>query len=184
MVIQEKRYTIAEFHAFSERPDNKNRLFELINGEIVEKVASFTPSKLAMRIGHLFSKYLDVHDIGYITGADGSYILSEDYEFMPDVGYISKARLPEEPEREVNGPPDLAVEVKSPTDSKRALRQKAEDYLRFGTKMVLLVFPDEQLVEVYVPGQDVREVKVDGVLDGGDVLPGFTLPVRDIFGVG
>ncbi len=182
MVIQEKRYTIAEFHTFTEREDNKNRLFELINGEIVEKVASFTPSKLAMRIGRFIGNVSD--ELGYVTGADGSYILSEDYEFMPDVGYISKARLPEEPAREVNGPPDLAVEVKSPTDSKRALRLKAEDYLRFGTKMVWLVFPDEQLVEVYVPGQDVQEVKIDGILDGGDVLPGFTLPVRDIFGAG
>jgi Uma2 family endonuclease len=181
MVIQEKRYTLGEFHAFNELPENKYRLFELINGEIVEKVASFSPSKLAMRIGHLLAKHLDLNDIGYLTGADGSYILSDDYEFMPDVGYISKARLPQEPEREVHGPPDLAVEVKSPTDSKRALRQKAEDYLRFGTKMVWLVFPDEQQIEVYEPGQDVQEFGIGDTLSGGEVLPGFSLPVRDIF---
>ena len=179
MVIQEQRYTLAEFHTFSELPENRNRLFELINGEIVEKAASFTPSKLAMRIGRFIGNFAD--EIGYVTGADGSYILSEDYEFMPDVGYISKARLPQAPEREVHGPPDLAVEVKSPTDSKRALRQKAEDYLRFGTKMVWLVFPDEQQLEVYVPGQDVQEYGIDDILSGGDVLPGFSLPVRDIF---
>jgi Uma2 family endonuclease len=182
MVIQEKRYTLAEFHAYSELPENKDRLLELINGEIVEKVASFTPSKLAMRIGHLVSKHLDVHDIGYVTGADGSYILAEGYEFMPDVGYISKVRLPQEPEREVEGPPDLAIEIKSPTDNKRHLRLKAEDYLRFGTKMVWLVFPEERQVEVYVPGQDVQEFGIDGILSGGDVIPGFSLPVRDIFG--
>jgi Uma2 family endonuclease len=181
MSVQERRYTVQEFHAFSELPENKNRLFELINGEVVEKVASFTPSRLAMRLGHLVSSYLDRNPIGYLTGADGSYILSEEHEFMPDIGYISKVRLPQEPAREVEGPPDLAIEVKSPTDSKRELRRKAEDYLRFGTKMVWLVFPDEKQVEVYVPGQDVREVGIDGILDGGDVLPGFMLPVRDIF---
>jgi Uma2 family endonuclease len=179
MVIQEKRYTLAEFHAFAERPENKNRLFELINGEIVEKVASFTPSRVAIRIARFIGNFSD--DIGYVTGADGSYILSPGYEVMPDVGYISKERLPHEPAREVEGPPDLAVEVKSPTDSKRELRQKAEVYLRFGTKMVWLVFPEEQRVEVYVPDDDVREFDINGVLDGGEVLPGLTLPVREIF---
>ncbi|GIL13076.1 MAG: hypothetical protein BroJett038_17960 [Chloroflexota bacterium] len=181
MALREKLYTLDEFHAFVERPENKNRLFELINGEIVEKVASFTPSRIALRIGHLFATYLDQHDIGYVTGADGSYILSPAYEVMPDVGYISKERLPQEPERAVEGPPDLAVEVKSPTDSKRELRQKAEVYLRFGTKIVWLVFPDEQRVEVYVPDDDVREFDMNGTLDGGEVLPGFALPVSQIF---
>jgi Uma2 family endonuclease len=184
MVLQqEKHYTLSEFHAFAERSENKNRLFELIAGEIVEKMASFKSSRIAMHIGHLLSNYLDQNSIGYVTGSDGSYILSEDDEFMPDVGYISKARLPVEPEREVQGPPDLAVEVKSPTDTKRQLRRKAEDYMRFGTKMAWLVFPDEQSVEVYLPDQDVITVGLDGTLNGGDVLPGFTLPVRDIFPV-
>lgn len=181
MVVQEKRYTLAEYRAFCDRPEFQNRLFELIAGEIVEKVASFKPSRLAMRMGHLIGYYLDEHDIGYLTGADGSYILAEDYTFMPDVGFISKARLPHEPEREVEGPPDLAIEVKSPTDSKRALRLKAEDYIRFGTRMVWLIFPEDQKVEVYLPDQDVQEIGIDGVLDGGEALPGFKLAVSEIF---
>jgi Uma2 family endonuclease len=168
MVTQQKQYTLSEFHAFVELPERKNQLYELIHGEIVEKVASFTPS----RIGRFVGNFADA--IGYVTGADGSYILSDEDEFMPDVGYISKERLPQMPERQVQGPPDLAVEVKSPTDSKRELRLKAEAYIRFGTRMVWLVFPDDGRVEVYLPGQDVREVDIDGVLDGGDVLPGLT----------
>jgi Uma2 family endonuclease len=179
MALREKLYTLDEFHAFVERPENNNRLFELINGEIVEKVTSFTPSKIAARIVRFIGNFSD--GIGYVTGADGSYILSPAYEVMPDVGYISKERLPQEPERAVEGPPDLAVEVKSPTDSKRELRQKAEVYLRFGTKIVWLVFPDEQRVEVYVPDDDVREFDMNGTLDGGEVLPGFALPVSQIF---
>jgi Uma2 family endonuclease len=179
MAIQQKHYTLAEFHAYSELPENKNRLFELVNGEIVEKVASFVPSRIAMRIGRFIGNAAD--SVGYVTGADGSYILSEEHEFMPDVGYISKSRLPEQPERQVEGAPDLAVEVKSPTDSKRELRMKAEIYLRFGTKIVWLIFPEDKRVEVYVPGEDVREFGLDDSLDGGDVLPGFTLSVQDIF---
>lgn len=179
MVVQQKRYTLAEYQAFTELPENKNRLFELIDGEIVERAASFTPSKIAIRIGRFIGSFAD--ELGYVTGADGTYVLSETHSFMPDVGYISKISLPQEPEREVYGPPDLAIEVKSPTDSKREMRLKVEDYLRFGTKLVWLVFPEERRVEVYEPDQDVLELDINDTLNGGDVLPGFTLPVRDIF---
>jgi hypothetical protein len=60
------------------------------------------------------------------------------------------------PEREAPVPPDFAVEVKSPTDSKRELRRKAEKYMTYGTRLVWLVFPDEQVIEVYLADQDVR----------------------------
>jgi len=181
MAVQERRYSLGEFHAFTIRDEYQDRLFELINGEIVEKVASFLPSKIAAWIATYFNMYLIEHPIGYVTGADGSYILSAENEFMPDVGYISKARLPNEPERQVYGAPDLAVEVKSPTDSKRQLRRKAEDYVRFGTKIVWLVFPEEKQIEVYVLDQEVQMMSIDGVLDGDEVLPGFRLPVRTLF---
>ncbi|MBN8634483.1 MAG: Uma2 family endonuclease [Anaerolineae bacterium] len=181
MAVQEKRYTSEEFHAFIGRPENRDRLFELIDGVIIQKMASFTPSQIAMRIGRYLGIFVDEHNLGYVTGADGTYILAPGFELIPDAAFISKVRLPVIPEREVEGPPDLAVEVKSPTDSKRELRRKAEDYLRFGTKMVWLVFPDEQRIEVYVQDQDVLDVEIDGVLDGGNVLPGFTLLVRKIF---
>ena len=75
----------------------------------------------------------------------------------------------------------MAVEVKSPTDSKRELRRKAEKYLAFGTRLVWLVFPDEEVVEVYLPDRDVETLKPGDTLDGGDVLPGFSLPVRSLF---
>ncbi len=179
VVIGEKQLTLEEFHIFCEQSENRDKLFELIDGDKVQKVPSFKPSQIAMRIGWFVGNFSD--DFGYVTGADGSYSLSEHDEFIPDVAFISKARLPQAPEREVIGAPDLAVEVKSPTDSKRQMRLKAEAYLRFGTKIVWLVFPDEQRVEVYLPNQDVVEVDIDGVLEGGDVLPGFTLKARDIF---
>ena len=181
MAVQEKRYTLVEYRAFTERPENRDRLFELIDGVIIEKMASFNPSRIAVRISRYLGTYVDEHDLGYVTGADGTYILSPGFGVIPDTAYISKSRLPIIPEREVEGPPDLAVEVKSPTDSKRQLHQKAEDYLRFGTKMVWLVFPEDQRVQVYFGEQGFIEVGIDGVLDGGDVLPGFTLPVRKIF---
>ncbi|MDX2163247.1 MAG: Uma2 family endonuclease [bacterium] len=175
--------TLEAYHAFIDATENADRLFELIDGEIIEKMPSFEPSRIAMRIGRLIGNFIDNHDLGDVTGADGGYILPDGAVLIPDVGYISKARMPDKPEREVPVPPDFAVEVKSPTDAKRALRVKAERYMAAGTQMVWLVFPENREVEVYLNGQDVFSVGNDGELSGGDVLPGFTLPVSAIFPV-
>jgi Uma2 family endonuclease len=181
MAVEKLTYTVAQFQEFESLPENADRILELIDGEIVEKMPSFTPSRIAAQIIFLLKLYLSQNPIGYVTGEAGGYVMSEGNVFNPDVGYISKERLPEAPEREAPVPPDLAVEVKSPSDLKRAMRRKAEKYLASGTRLVWLVFPDEQLVEVYVADKDVQTVGIDGVLEGGDVLPGFTLKVSDIF---
>lgn len=182
-MVERTRLTSKEFIHWYDQPERGDRLYELVNGEIIEKLASFTPSRIAMRIGRLIGNFVDPQNLGYVTGADGTYILSEDHTYMPDVGYISKAHMPNIPEREVPMPPDLAVEVMSPTDSKRALRRKAETYLEHGTQMVWLVFPDMQTVEVYIPNSDVIEHGINDTIDGGTVLPSFTLAVKTIFGV-
>lgn len=181
MLGQERKLTLGEFHAFSELPENRDRLFELINGEIVEKMASFEPSEMALLIARFLLNYLDENPIGRVSGADGSYILSPGDEVMPDVGYISKLRMPEKPPRQVLMSPDLAVEVKSPTDSIRAVRDKAALYLAHGTQIVWLVFPETQRVEVYTADGEILDVSISGTLDGGTVLPGFTLEVRRLF---
>ena len=181
MAVQKKTYTLAEYEQLQDLPENRGKLLELIDGEIVEKVASFTPSRIAARIIQLIGNYLDEHNIGEVTAPDGTYVMSDDNGFIPDVGYITHTRLPEEPTRFASVPPDMAVEVKSPTDSKRELRMKAEKYLTLGTQLVWLVFPDEQIVEVYVPGRDVEEFSANDILDGGNVLPGFEVHIRRIF---
>lgn len=173
--------TSAAFLEWAERPENRDRLFELIDGEIVEKVGSFEPSQIAMLVGFFINLYLREHRLGYVTGPDGSYLMADDFNPMPDVGYIAKTRLTERPVRQVTMAPDLAVEVKSPTDSLRDLRRKAERYIELGTALVWVVLPEQRLVEVYAPGQDVQIITQEGVLGGGTVLPGFTLAVRDIF---
>ncbi len=77
--------------------------------------------------------------------------------------------------------PDLAVEVKSPGDSYRQMREKAAYYLANGTKLVWLVYPEKRLVEVYRADGDIQILTGDDTLDGGDVLPGFSMTVSDIF---
>jgi Uma2 family endonuclease len=182
MAVDKQLYTLDQYHAFIDLPENQDRIFELIDGELVEKMPSFTPSRIAADVVFFFKLYLRDHDIGYVTGADGGYAMPDGSVLIPDVGFVLKERLREIPDREALIPPDLAVEVKSPTDRKRKMRHKAERYLELGTRMVWLIFPDEQIVEVYVQGdEDVKTVGIDGVLDTGDVLPGFSLPVHELF---
>ncbi|MDX2140552.1 MAG: Uma2 family endonuclease [Chloroflexota bacterium] len=136
MNVQARKLTLDEFHAFCELRENRDRLFEVINGEIVEKMAIFEPSTIAAEIIFQFKLWLKSHPIGRVTASDGSYILANTHELIPGVGYISKERMPGIPPREAILAPDLAVEVKSPTDSKREMHQKAELYLAHRTTIV------------------------------------------------
>ncbi|MBC8099765.1 MAG: Uma2 family endonuclease [Armatimonadetes bacterium] len=173
--------TIEAFWDWCELPENAERLFELIDGEIIEKMPSFEPSHIAGWILTYINLYLLQNPIGRVSGADGTYKVSDMRSLIPDVAYISKARMPDIPKRGVLVPPDLAVEVMSPTDSKLALRRKAKMYLEAGTTLVWLVFPDTQQVEVYHSADDVVTIGMDGTLDGYALLPGFTLVVSAIF---
>jgi Uma2 family endonuclease len=76
--------------------------------------------------------------------------------------------------------PDLAVEVVSPNDSDKDIARKVREYLQYGTRMVVVVYPDSRKVAVHSP-TGRQTLTEDGTLDGGDVLPGLKLAVRDIF---
>jgi Uma2 family endonuclease len=182
MLAEHKRIGYDDYLAFVNRPENTERLFELIEGEFVEKMASFSSSHTAGIILTYLNMYLFQNSIGFTTAADGGYIMPDGNILMPDVGYISRERLPQPPAREVPVPPDLAVEVKSPTDSTWKLRAKVEKYLAHGTQLVWLIFPEEQRAEVYAAGaDDLVALNIDDVLDGGPVLPGLVIPLKDIF---
>lgn len=181
MVLEKQKLTLDDYDAFITRPENAGRIFELIDGEIVEKIPSFTPSRIAAGLLFLIQSYLARQPLGFVTGADGGYRMPGGQIFIPDVGFILKVRLPEIPEREVLIPPDLAIEVKSPTDKRRDMRRKAEAYLDAGTQLVWLVFPEDQVVEVYRQEVDVITIGREGVLRGDDLLPGFEISVETIF---
>jgi Uma2 family endonuclease len=181
MAIRDRAMTSAEYLEYAARPENANRILELIDGEIVEKMVGVKPSAVAIRIAAQLSDFVEKKRLGTVTGADGAYRMSDTEVFVPDVAFLSSARLAEETRGASPVPPDLAVEVKSASDRKRDLRLKAERYLACGTRLVWLIFPEEQAAEVYAPEGDVETIHLDGVLSGGDVLPGFNLKLRRIF---
>lgn len=181
MVLQTKPMTVEEFDAFVLLPENIDREFEFIGGEIYEVVSNPKSSNTAMRFATFLGGYLLQNDIGYLTGADGGYRVSGE-RYIPDVGFISYAKQPELSYTDGYNPnpPDLAVEVLSPSNDDEKMRIKIHNYQAAGT-VVWLGDVESQTIEVYRPGQPVMILGINDVLDGGDVLPGFKVAVKDIF---
>jgi len=179
--VQEKRLTREEFFEFTERPENREKIFELIDGRIVEKVTSFTPSEIAYLIGGTLLAYVRPKKMGHITGADGCYDMPNGDSLCPDVAYISREKLGKRPPRQSLVPPDFAIEVKLPSDRKKNMRDKAMLYLNAGVRLVWLVFPDNRLVEIYTQEDRDGTPVYQGVLDCGDVIPGFSITFDEIF---
>jgi Uma2 family endonuclease len=174
------RITAAEFEAFVDLPENIDKLFELIGGEIVEVPSNPFVSHISISIAAPLKMFVKEHDLGHVTGEAGGYMVSGE-RYAPAVAFISKKK-PLAKEGYNPAPPDLAVEVDFPSsyESQRNLRTKIVNYLAAGT-VVWLVLPESQEVEIYEPGQPKKTIGLDGVLEGGDILPGFKLAVKDIF---
>jgi Uma2 family endonuclease len=180
MVAGTQQITVEQFDHLVTGPDYADRRLEYIGGRIVEMVSNnYSSAVAALILAHLVL-FVQRHRLGYVTGADGGYRVGGE-RYIPDVAFISKARQPV-PSREAYNPnaPDLAVEVLSPTDDPGDLRLKVTNYLAAGTT-VWVVDPEGQRVEVHAPGQPATRTGPDGTLDGGELLPGFTLAVRDMF---
>lgn len=178
---QKQQVTVDEFDTFLDaHPDG---LYELIHGEIVEKVVTQEHAKIAGIITGELYIYLKQHpSIQGHMGPEARYSLPDDdlNDRQPDISL----HLTDEPvvkQGAVTGMPDLAVEIKSPTNSYKGQREKATYYLEHGCKMVWLIYPEKQLVEVYQPEEDIQILLRDDVISGGDLLPGFELPVADVF---
>jgi len=180
MVTHTRQYTVDEFDAFIERPENADRLFEYIGGEIVEVVSNNYASEVAARILIKIGVYVESHNAGRVTGADGGYKVSGE-RYIPEVAFVSRQKQPIPSHETYNtNPPDLAVEALSPSNDPGDIRIKVSNYLAAGT-VVWVVNSEEKYVEVHTPGQPAKRLSEKDTLDGGTVLPDFILAVKDIF---
>ena len=180
MAVQVRAYTVEEFDQFVALPENAERRLEYVGGEIIDVVSNSYSSEVAANILILIGIYVKHNRLGRVTGADGGYMVAGQ-RFIPDVAFISKAKQPEPCHDPYNpNAPDLAVEVLSHTDDPRLVRQKMAAYWTAGT-VLWIVDAEKKQVEIYTPGQPSDTAGIDDTLDGGAVLPGFTLAVKDIF---
>jgi Uma2 family endonuclease len=176
------RISVEDFDVWAALPENRDRLLELVGGEIVEMPSNPYASAVSSRINGFLFVYLLQNPIGQLTGEAGGYKVAGE-RYAPDVALILSARQPELARQGYNpNAPDLAVEVDFPTtyESQEMLRVKVANYLAAGT-MVWIVRPDRKMVEVYAPAKPVQLLGVDDTLRAEDLLPGFSMPVRDIF---
>jgi Uma2 family endonuclease len=161
-----------------------NRLFELVDGVLVEKAMGFYESYLAMRLGRFLLAFVEQHDLGIVAGEAGMLRLAPGLVRIPDVSFVAWDRLPDrriprEPIPDLA--PDLVVEVLSEGNTPREMDQKLHDYFAAGVRLAWYVLPNLQEVHVYT-APDRREVVTrEHTLHGGEVLPGFTLPVHRLF---
>jgi len=180
MAVQEKLYTVEEFDQMMQLPENADRLLEYIGGRIVEVVSMGYASEIGATVLSEIKVFTKRHNLGRVTGADGGYMVSGE-RYIPDAAFISITKQPEPSYAAYNPiPPDLAVEVLSPSNTDNEMRLKIVNYLLAGTTLWLFD-PDRQQVEIYVPGQPPRKLGMDDTIDGGAVLPDFKLAVRDVF---
>ncbi len=187
MLIARKVYTKAEFYDFIRQPQNVDRVFELIDGEIVEKMPSFGYSSgLGARMTTFIGMYLLEHDIAHLTDAQDGYEIDDENALAPDIGLVLKSHLPELPDDSfVPMRPDLVVEVVSVSDLKdpdNRIEKKLQRYISAGVPLIWYLFPEREQVEVHKKGEPKQVMGLDDMLDGGEILPGFTLSVRKIFG--
>lgn len=163
--------------------NGRKYLLELVEGTLVEKAVGQYESQLAMLLAIEIGIFLKQHSLGILIGADGGHRLDFGLVRMPDVAFLSKERLSHLKQRPAVVPfaPDLAVEVISPGNTDKEMDRKLHEYFDAGVKLVWYVYPETQTVLVYRGMNQVRELTIDDTLDGEDVLPGFTLSIREWF---
>lgn len=178
MAVQKQLYTIEAFQQFVEQPENADRLFELINGEIVEKMPGrASNSAIHTWIAFFVRLFCREHQLPcFIATADGTFnVLGHPY--APDFAYTTIPFTGEFPEPVA---PLWVVEVVSPTDKATESRDKRQIYLQAGI-LYWELYPEDQSVDVYAPGQQMRTYHAGDVIDVGNLFPGFTLALSDLF---
>jgi Uma2 family endonuclease len=163
--------------------ERENRLCELVDGTLVEKAMGFEESRLAGKLLHLVSSYLDKNDLGICIGADGMMRIAPGLVRIPDLSFISWDRLPgrESPSEPIPDlAPDLAVEVLSEGNTKLEMARKVREYFDAGVILVWLIDPRKRNVRVFSTAEKSTLVRADQRLDGGAVLPGFVLSLSDL----
>lgn len=176
--------TLEEYEAFIALPENADRRFEFIDGKVVEKMPTQLHGWIVAILIQALMNYLDQHPSGWVFSEARHGIPHDDEnDRVPDLSFVREELGPIIEKGAAPYMPDLAVEVQSPDDSPKEMRDKAQYYLANGSRMVWLIFTDKRnrRVEVFVLGQPTQTVGFDEILDGGDVLPEFTLAVKALF---
>jgi Uma2 family endonuclease len=163
---------------------HEDKLCELIDGLLVRKTVGIYESYLAVQLAALLHEIVDAKKLGIVVGEAGMMQILPDQVRIPDVAFVSWERLKQSDFPREAAPhvaPDLAVEIIGRGNTPQEMQRKLEDYFAAGVRMVWYIYPAQREVHVY---RGVEAATVLGEVDaltGGDVLPGFTLPLAGFF---
>jgi len=162
----------------------EKRLCELVDGVLVEKPMGYLESIIAVRVITALMNFVTSRDLGFVSGEAGMMRLLAGLVRIPDVAFVSRKRLPggqlpNEPIPQLV--PDLAIEVLSPSNTPGEMRRKLGEYFEAGVELVWLIDPRSRSAMAYTAPDQAQKVEADGALDGLTVLPGFSLPLQELF---
>ena len=156
--------------------------YELVDGRLVPMTpVGYTHGRIVVRLVSMLDQHVRAHDLGVVLTEVG-FKLSKDPDTVraPDVAFIRRDRIPKHaPVGFWSGAPDLAIEVLSPDDSPGEVDRKTTEYLRAGTRLVLVVDPEQRTVTSSVSNQPANRAR--DVVDLGAVLPGLGWSLSHIF---
>jgi len=164
--------------------EREKRLCELVDGTLVEKTVGYQEAYLAVLIATLLMNFVRERSLGIVLGADGMAKLAPGLLRIPDVSFIPWERHPDRKVPKlpyVPFAPSLAVEVLSPSNTAKEMSRKLDDYFQTGVRLVWYVDPAKRTVEVFTALDHSTVLGADATLEGGEVLPGFTVPVARLF---
>lgn len=164
--------------------DRGYRVCELVDGVLVGKTMGAEESILACLLIEFLGSFVRSKDLGIVMGEAGFLKLQPGLIRAPDVSFISWERLPGARWPKARVPeltPDLAVEVISKSNTRKEMERKLQEYFDQDVRLVWFVYPKARAIDVYTSPHEKRRVRHDQVLDGGEVLPGFKLPLKELF---
>jgi Uma2 family endonuclease len=162
----------------------EGRLCELVEGVLLEKAVGYNESSLAIFLAGVLNAFVIPRNLGLVTGPDGTVELMANLVRIPDVAFTSWDRLPGRRRPTAPVPrlaPNLAVEVLSRSNTPGEMAAKRQDYFAAGVQVVWEIDPVARTVTVFTSLTDATTLGAGDTLDGGAVLPGFTLPLQDLF---
>lgn len=162
----------------------ERRLCELIDGTLVEKPVGVFEGRLGGVLIYFIEVYLDKRNVGFCVGADAMMRIVPGRVRLPDVSFISWNKLPSRrvPTKPIASlVPDLAVEVLSKSNTRREMKMKREEYFQGGARLVWEIDPKKQSARVYTSPTQYQVIGPEDAVDGGEVLPGFVLPLKKLF---
>jgi Uma2 family endonuclease len=164
--------------------DHTNRLFELVEGTLVEKPMGVRESRVAAMLIQILGAFAESNDLGIVLAPDGMLRLAPGLVRMPDVSFLLWNRFPErklpvEPIPDLAA--DLAIEVLSKSNTKREMRRKTGEYFAAGTRCVWLVDPVTRSIEVFSSPTSSARFTGDDPVAVGDLLPGLSLTPAELF---